>query len=97
LRKVILLSGAKTDLREASRFYDLKRSGFGDIFLSRFHQALSQAREYPLAAPLIYGQYRKMKLEQFNHSIVYRVEINKIVVVAVMHNRRDPDYWKRRI
>jgi toxin ParE1/3/4 len=97
LRKVILLSGAKTDLREASRFYDLKRPGFGDIFLSRFHQALSQVREYPLAAPVVYRQYRKMKLEQFKHSIVYHVEADKIVVVAVMHNRRNPDYWKRRI
>ena len=97
MRKVILLSGTKSDLREASRFYDAERPGFGDIFLTRFHQALSQVRDYPFTAPVIYKQYRKMRLEQFKHSIVYSVEANKIVVVAVMHNRRNPDYWKRRI
>jgi plasmid stabilization system protein ParE len=97
LRKVILLSGAKTDIREASRFYEAKRPGFGELFLSRFHHALSQVRAYPLTAPAIYGRYRRMGLEQFSHSIVYSVEANKVVVVAVMHDRRDPDYWKRRI
>jgi plasmid stabilization system protein ParE len=97
LRKVILLSGAKADIREASRFYEAERPGFGDLFLTRFHQALSQVREYPLTAPTIYGQYRRMGLKQFSHSIVYSVEANQVVVVAVLHNRRNPDYWKRRI
>ncbi len=35
-------------------------------------------------------------VRRFPFAILYRVEPERIVVVAVMHLRREPGYWRRR-
>ena len=97
MRRVILLSGAKADLRDAFRYYEKKKEGLGEEFLDDFYKTRFWISEHPFAAPVIYKDFRKAKFHIFKFLLVYSVEQEEIVVVAVMHRRRDPDYWKARI
>jgi hypothetical protein len=36
-------------------------------------------------------------MKRFSRSIIYRDEDGVVYVVAVMHQRRHPDYWKSRV
>jgi toxin ParE1/3/4 len=51
--------------------------------------------------PQIYATYlsgtRRIMLNRYPFSIVYRELPRKIQIVAVAHSKRRPDYWKRRI
>ncbi len=40
---------------------------------------------------------RRILLKRFPYAVIYLPLHNKIVVIAVMHQRRRPDYWKTRI
>jgi plasmid stabilization system protein ParE len=40
---------------------------------------------------------RKRLVHRFPYALLYRVEPAEVVIVAVMHQRRRPDYWLGRI
>jgi toxin ParE1/3/4 len=39
---------------------------------------------------------RRAPVDQFPYSIIYRVERNRVVVIAVFHTSRDPAGWMDR-
>jgi plasmid stabilization system protein ParE len=97
VRKIILFSGARTDLDEAARFYDAQEPGLGRAFSERFEEAVNLIREFPFIAPKIYRSHRRLGLDPFMYGIIYSVEQEEIPIIAVAHNRRDDDFWKKRI
>lgn len=40
--------------------------------------------------------YRKLGLRPFPYTIIYRQENDTITIVAVMHQKRRPGYWRGR-
>ena len=40
--------------------------------------------------------FRKLNTDRFPYQIVYLIEGETIIVVAVMHQSRKPGYWKER-
>lgn len=91
-----LLPPAEEEMTEAALYYEAARSGFGDIFLDDIQHAIDAIRERPeIGAKVAYG-FRRVLVRRFPFSIVYAVEAEAIVVVAVSHQRRRPEYWKGR-
>jgi len=43
------------------------------------------------------GKWRRILLRRFPFGVVYGVMDDQIVVVAIMHTRRKPGYWKNRM
>jgi hypothetical protein len=39
---------------------------------------------------------RRYHVKRFTYSIMYRVEQNKLRILAFKHHSRHPEYWKRR-
>jgi toxin ParE1/3/4 len=97
LRKLVLLSRAKADLTAITRYYEGKRKGLGGEFLADYWQTIVRILEYPLAAPAIYKEARKVSLDIFQFNIYYIPKIEEVLVFAVMHKRRHPNSWKTRL
>jgi hypothetical protein len=36
-------------------------------------------------------------LHRYPFSIIYRIEVERVLIVAVAHERRRPGYWKTRL
>ena len=84
-------------MTEAALFYETARTGFGDIFLDDIQRAIDSIRERPeIGANIAYG-FRRILVQRFPFSIVYWVEGGEVVVAAVAHQRRRPNYWIKRI
>ena len=84
-------------MTEAALYYEAARPGFGDIFLDDIRHAIDAIRERPeLGTNAAYG-FRRILVRRFPFSIVYAIESEGVVVVAVSHQRRRPGYWKGRI
>ena len=88
--KVRFLSPAQTELREAIEYYDHEHPGLGQRFLSEVDAVIGRVCLAPHGWTRL-GQYgRRCLLKSFPYALLYVPEQDEIVVVAVMHLRRNP-------
>jgi hypothetical protein len=43
------------------------------------------------------GEVRKCLVEDFPYKLLYVIEADHLDVLAVMHGKRNPDYWLERM
>lgn len=94
--KIRVHEAAAREWREAVAFYEEKRSGLGRRFDNAFRTAMGYLSDFPYGAPKVRGQIRRKKITGWPYSILYQVLHDEILVAAVMHERRQPDYWTDR-
>ena len=89
---------ARAELLAAGRFYRDERPGLARAFASEFGSAVERILQFPQSGNPSSGedQFRRVTLNRFPFSVVYRVGAEEIFVLAVMHDRRQPQYWKGR-
>ncbi|MCB9895616.1 MAG: type II toxin-antitoxin system RelE/ParE family toxin [Planctomycetes bacterium] len=90
-------AGAQRYLAEIREWYDAEFSGLGDEFLSAFAQTTSHIRTFPRAGRIVYREYRCAKVRRFPYLVFYIADAESVVIVAVIHQHRDPDVWKDRV
>ena len=94
---VRFLAPARQELAEAADYYNSRREGLGDAFLREVETGVARIVRLPLAWPVIRGEIRKYLIRRFPYRILYAVEADDVVIVAVAHLRRDPEYWVDRL
>jgi len=87
---------ALEEIKDSISFYEEKQAGLGKRFLGALEDAISRIRRNPLLYRKIDGETRKCRLLRFPYGIIYRIKDGKIEIVAVMHLKRRPGYWKIR-
>lgn len=93
---------ARRELFEASDFYDAESAGLGDIFLDAVENGVAVLKAQPGLGNLIRRETRRFVIARFPYSIVYRVdrgtgiEEARLVILAIAHQRRRPQYWAGR-
>lgn len=88
---------AEAELNEAIRFHEDIEPWLGQDFAFEVYSAVQRAIAYPHAWSVIEGEVRRSLVKRFPYGILYSDEGGEILIVAVMHLHRDPDYWKSRI
>lgn len=97
MKKFIILPRAKADLRTTAHFYKAKTPGLEKAFLADFDKVITRIVELPLAAPVLYKGARKTSFQDFKFNIYYLADAGRVIVFAVLHWRRHPDSWKKRL
>ncbi|BCS55652.1 type II toxin-antitoxin system RelE/ParE family toxin [Geobacter sp. SVR] len=95
--KAEFLPEAEKELREAARYYESEAPGVGIAFVVELHKAILAILDNPLAAQTVRKSIRKWVLPRFPFNVLYSVESEILVIVAVAHQKRRPTYWKRRL
>ena len=85
------------EFREASRYYENEAPGVGLAFITEVHRAIAIVIAHPLAAPKVRGTIRSKVLFHFPYSLLYSIEADLILIVAVAHQKRRPTYWRSRL
>lgn len=88
---------AEDDIQRARDFYEDRSSGLGGRFMERLREALERIRFMPEAYAIISKNVRVKVLDKFPYVIYYRIMKSEILVLAVLHGRRDAAEWKSRI
>ncbi len=81
---------------EAAKFYEQRHDGLGVDFLSEVEHSIERLRANPEAGRSLRAGIRRRLLRRFPYGLLYRVDAEEIVIVAVMHLRRRPGYWRVR-
>ena len=87
---------ARLEYREAAVFYEARRSGLGAAFTLEVEAAIHRILEAPERWRVIEQDVRRCLTHTFPYGILYTVEPESILIVAVMHLRRRPGYWRSR-
>ncbi len=85
------------EVREGYLWYESKSVGLGEDFLNELESAFNIILELPDTWPIISSSFRRYLLKRFPYGVIYKVEKNRIYIVAVMHLSRKPYYWLSRI
>jgi len=93
MMRVIFTRIARQELEDAARYYELEYSGLGRRFKEEVRKAALRIAEYPKAWSIERGEVRKCLLHKFPYKLMYSVEEDHIIVIAVAHQHRKPDYW----
>lgn len=95
-RHVVVRPEAAGDIEDAYNWYERARAGLGEEFLSAVRERLDSAIAHPEQFPLVHRSVRRALLRRFPYSLLYRVEPEAILLVAVFHAKRDPRVWRAR-
>jgi toxin ParE1/3/4 len=95
--EVIVRPEAAKDIRSVHAWYREISPQFAAAFVRRIDEAIEYAREWPLMYQLVYRDFRRVPLRRFPYALFYRAEDERIVVVAVLHQVRDPQFIESRL
>jgi plasmid stabilization system protein ParE len=94
--KIRFLSPARQELDDAVIWYNEQADGLGREFLDELDRAIRRSVAYPLSSPEIEPGLRRCLLARFPYGLVYGLDGDTVVVVAVAHLHREPRYWSDR-
>jgi plasmid stabilization system protein ParE len=86
---------AATDVRSAITYYSEQGADLAAAFLADFDSACDLIVERPeIGRPIGRGN-RKVVLQRFPFILIYRQDTEHLRILAVGHQRRRPEYWKK--
>jgi plasmid stabilization system protein ParE len=96
-----LLPAAKLELANAANHYEGAQPGLGGEFISEFDKAIERVLNNNRIGPLVVATtaaiYHELIFTRFPYRLVYSIEQDGILVVAVAHQHRLPLYWRDRV
>ncbi len=95
-KALIIRPEAEADVAEAYAWYEERVPGLGPNFLLRLDAALSSIQRDPKMYPIVHENVRRCLIHRFPYGIFYVFESNRIVILAVLHAKRDPRAWQER-
>ena len=90
------LPKAEFDLNDAVDYYELCQPGLGTDLLIETYQTVSRILEYPDGWTEVSANCRRCLTNRFPYEIIYTVEADSILILAVANQHRHPDFWRNR-
>lgn len=94
---VNLLPAAQLELDEAVQWYEAQSPGLGERFLVEAVHAFGLIQQFPAAWHPLSANTRRCRLKRFPYGVIYAIENNNILVIALAHLHREPGYWSERV
>jgi len=66
-------------------------------FKSEVRTAIDRILETPERWRVLEADVRRCLVNVFPYSVIYTIERDFILIVAVAHHKREPGYWKHRL
>jgi len=88
---------ALDELELAKAWYDGQRPGLGVSFFQEITIAISRIQAAPNTWPEYKRGTRRFLVHRFPFSVIYSQGSTGLLVVAVMHLKRRPGYWRSRL
>lgn len=91
--KVRFLKPAHLEVDDAVAWYGSQSAGLEIQFLDNLDEAVRRIVVYPRSYMEVAEGLRRCLLSRFPYGIIYGIDADMIIVVAVAHLHREPRYW----
>jgi len=88
-------AAARDDLRDARDWYRMQSADLAERFAHEIGAVFSSVEERPLIYAKVYKDVRRAMTRRFPYGIYFVVEGDRISVLRVLHQARDPRHWPR--
>ncbi len=95
--KIRFLKPAQSEVDDAFAWYNFQSHGLGTQFLDDIDLAVRRIVAYPLSNVEIDQGLRRCLLSRFPYGIIYGIDSETVIVIAVAHLHREPRYWIDRL
>jgi hypothetical protein len=95
--RIKFLAAAREEFWNAVSYYDSQKEGLGDEFADEVWSTISRIVSHPLAWQALSARTRRCLTKRFPYGVIYQKRSDSILILAVMHLRRDPESWRGRV
>lgn len=88
---------AKIEFNNAIDYYEKRKTGLGREFADEIYEAIERILRFPNAHSPLSLNSRRCLVSRFPYGLIYQIRDSDILIVAVMHLNREPNYWQDRI
>lgn len=97
MKEIIFLSPSDKELDDAIDYYNDQLSGLGSQFFQELMNAIEVIQKFPNAWKKVGQNTHKLLLTRFPYLVLYIPEKDKILISAIAHQHRRPEYYIERI
>ena len=97
MRSVEFHPEAQDEFISAAQFYESQAGGLGLDFILTVQRTYERLLEFPATGPPFGRRLRRLLVPKFPYGLLYRVEPERIYIIAVMPLHRRPGYWRSRL
>ncbi len=96
--RVVFLEVAEAELDNAIKYYESEQPSLGTRFRDEVFRAVSRITAYPSAYQMLSRRTRRCLIARFPYGIIFQhnASENEVLVIAIAHLHRKPDYWLSR-
>ncbi|MGL4500809.1 MAG: type II toxin-antitoxin system RelE/ParE family toxin, partial [Planktothrix sp.] len=94
--KYVFHPEALAEYAEAVQYYAKQSSEVAQAFINVIEDAVYRIKESPTRWAIFDENVRRCLTRKFPYSILYTIEPDYILILAVTHCSREPGYWKNR-
>jgi len=88
---------AQLEIDDAVTWFASQSQGLETRFLDDIDRTVRRIVAFPLSCTVIETDIRRCLLTRFPHGIIYGIDNDTIVIIAVAHLHREPRYWIDRL
>ena len=88
---------AEQDLFQAYGWYEERRSGLGEEFLSSVDACIQRICRNPELYEVVHESYRRALVRRFPYAVFFEYANEQVTVYCIFHTVRDPEKWQRRL
>lgn len=86
--QLVFQTEAIIDIQEAYIWYEEQKDGLGDEFLEELEIGQHKISNHPQYYAGVNNRFRRLKINRFPYIVVYEIEENCIIVIAVRHTKK---------
>lgn len=97
MRTIRLLPEAREEFDNSADWYEDKRTGLGIEFVANVRNVFNRIAANPKLHAITFRDVRKAVVAKFPFIVIYREELDVVLIISVFHTSQDPSIWKRRV
>lgn len=99
--RITVSESAAAELYAAVEWYEAKRDGLGIEFRGLIDDTIENVRQYADSGTPLFEilsrTVRRRLVPKFPYQVIYYADDTDLVVVAIAHTSRKPNYWQSRL
>jgi toxin ParE1/3/4 len=85
------------EYQEAARYYASRQPDLDLRFINNVEFAIRRIVQRPLVHRVLEGDIRRCLTKVFPYAVLFTLEKDYVLIIAVMHCHREPGYWRNRV
>jgi toxin ParE1/3/4 len=85
---------AAAEFEQAVSYYEDRGAELGQRLATEVRSAIQRIVAAPEQWRILEGEVRRFLMRVFPYSVLYTIESEYILILALMHGKRQPGYWR---